>query len=110
MRVDLGGGRGTKKKKPLRLQRGDDEKHTHRNGGRLGKDEPEIAHGLSGRRFGGDLGCLSAAVRPRGMRGFFFQAEDGIRYGRVTGVQTCALRSAALKAQFRARSPERVYL
>src|SRR5690348_18386305 len=22
---------------------------------------------------------------------FFFQAEDGIRYGRVTGVQTCAL-------------------
>src|SRR5690348_17606810 len=24
-------------------------------------------------------------------RSFFFQAEDGIRYGRVTGVQTCAL-------------------
>src|SRR6266487_2790293 len=24
---------------------------------------------------------------------FFFQAEDGIRDGRVTGVQTCALRS-----------------
>src|SRR5690625_6217979 len=23
--------------------------------------------------------------------GFFFQAEDGIRYGHVTGVQTCAL-------------------
>src|SRR5690348_17523022 len=26
-----------------------------------------------------------------GMRVFFFQAEDGIRDGRVTGVQTCAL-------------------
>src|SRR5690348_18486673 len=25
------------------------------------------------------------------MRDFFFQAEDGIRDGRVTGVQTCAL-------------------
>src|SRR5690348_17667865 len=25
------------------------------------------------------------------MSGFFFQAEDGIRDGRVTGVQTCAL-------------------
>src|SRR5712691_3937561 len=62
-------GSGTQTTEPLRLERGDDEKHTHRNGGRLGKDEPEIAHGLSGRRFGGDLGCLSAAVRPRGMRG-----------------------------------------
>src|SRR5712691_2959497 len=60
---------GTRTTEPLRLQRGDDEKHAHRNGGRLGKDEPEIAHGLSGRCFGGDLGCLSAAVRPRGMRG-----------------------------------------
>src|SRR6266487_7027197 len=27
---------------------------------------------------------------------FFFQAEDGIRDGRVTGVQTCALPIAAL--------------
>src|SRR5690348_18504516 len=26
-----------------------------------------------------------------GLSFFFFQAEDGIRYGRVTGVQTCAL-------------------
>src|SRR5438876_1664052 len=26
-----------------------------------------------------------------GFRGFFFQAEDGIRDGRVTGFQTCAL-------------------
>src|SRR5712691_4267071 len=59
----------TRTTEPLRLQRGDDEKHTHRNGGRLGKDEPEIAHGLSGRCFGGDLGCLSAAVRPRSMPG-----------------------------------------
>src|SRR6266487_6496114 len=32
-------------------------------------------------------------LRTRFMRGsvFFFQAEDGIRYGRGTGVQTCAL-------------------
>src|SRR5690348_17881326 len=29
--------------------------------------------------------------RSRGRRYFFFQAEDGIRDGRVTGVQTCAL-------------------
>src|SRR5690606_40724296 len=29
------------------------------------------------------------------VRGFFFQAEDGIRVFHVTGVQTCALRSAA---------------
>src|SRR5438876_4412130 len=28
--------------------------------------------------------------------GFFFQAEDGIRDGRVTGVQTCALPISAL--------------
>src|SRR6266581_7198283 len=27
----------------------------------------------------------------QGARHFFFQAEDGIRDGRVTGVQTCAL-------------------
>src|SRR5207253_6829722 len=34
-----------------------------------------------------------AVVRGRGARGwsFFFQAEDGIRDGHVTGVQTCAL-------------------
>src|SRR2546429_4868891 len=30
-------------------------------------------------------GCAAARA------GFFFQAEDGIRYGAVTGVQTCAL-------------------
>src|SRR5690348_5733269 len=29
--------------------------------------------------------------RKEAVPGFFFQAEDGIRYGRVTGVQTCAL-------------------
>src|SRR5690348_18514145 len=27
---------------------------------------------------------------------FFFQAEDGIRDGRVTGVQTCAFRSTSI--------------
>src|SRR5690348_7773233 len=32
---------------------------------------------------------------------FFFQAEDGIRDGRVTGVQTCALPISALKGAAR---------
>src|SRR5689334_14081333 len=31
------------------------------------------------------------AVAPRSSSSFFFQAEDGIRDGTVTGVQTCAL-------------------
>src|SRR6266487_2737584 len=52
--------------------------------------------------------------RPRGTRlttgvFFFFQAEDGIRDGRVTGVQTCALpisgaASARCSSRSRARS------
>src|SRR5690348_6723931 len=33
-----------------------------------------------------DIGMADVAVQ-----NFFFQAEDGIRDGRVTGVQTCAL-------------------
>src|SRR5690348_2279193 len=33
----------------------------------------------------------NAVKRPEIDPGFFFQAEDGIRGGRVTGVQTCAL-------------------
>src|SRR5271154_7361475 len=37
----------------------------------------------------------------------FFQAEDGIRYGRVTGVQTCALPISLLfaRANNNARRP-----
>src|SRR5690348_17650793 len=35
------------------------------------------------------LVSCGAAVMPRSY--FFFQAEDGIRHVRVTGVQTCAL-------------------
>src|SRR6267154_6567284 len=31
---------------------------------------------------------------------FFFQAEDGIRDGRVTGVQTCALPISAIPRQY----------
>src|SRR2546430_693686 len=34
--------------------------------------------------------CVTIDVLPRTL-GFFFQAEDGIRYLTVTGVQTCAL-------------------
>src|SRR6266508_518215 len=33
--------------------------------------------------------CINIAEVKRFL--FFFQAEDGIRYGHVTGVQTCAL-------------------
>src|SRR5690349_1773170 len=40
--------------------------------------------------FAALLGRL-VAKRGDGMRGFFFQAEDGIRVLYVTGVQTCAL-------------------
>src|SRR6266487_4968678 len=38
-------------------------------------------------------GVSGLSRRPPGLprAGFFFQAEDGIRDGRVTGVQTCAL-------------------
>src|SRR5690348_17824463 len=35
---------------------------------------------------------------------FFFQAEDGIRDGRVTGVQTCALPISSAFAQSRAET------
>src|SRR6266581_8698478 len=35
---------------------------------------------------------------------FFFQAEDGIRDGRVTGVQTCALPIYAVDAALRGES------
>src|SRR5690348_18023375 len=40
------------------------------------------------------VGCAGLSLRRRGLilsYVFFFQAEDGIRDGRVTGVQTCAL-------------------
>src|SRR5438876_115485 len=37
--------------------------------------------------FAGSYGLSSTTARAF----FFFQAEDGIRDGRVTGVQTCAL-------------------
>src|SRR5438105_11021699 len=35
--------------------------------------------------------CLFVIGSGRGVHVFFFQAEDGIRYPLVTGVQTCAL-------------------
>src|SRR6201998_1392026 len=35
---------------------------------------------------------------------FFFQAEDGIRDGRLTGVQTCALPILSCKVNFLRRS------
>src|SRR5438876_1886195 len=37
---------------------------------------------------------------------FFFQAEDGIRAGRVTGVQTCALPISPLARELGGRAPE----
>src|SRR5439155_5941859 len=43
-------------------------------------------------------GCLSLVF-------FFFQAEDGIRAGHVTGVQTCALPISATPSSARGPSP-----
>src|SRR6266540_2697270 len=54
--------------------------------------------------------CLSAPF----FHFFFFQAEDGIRYRDVTGVQTCAFRSSSPGCQptgwrtFRERAPNRL--
>src|SRR5439155_11327165 len=39
---------------------------------------------------------------------FFFQAEDGIRDGHVTGVQTCALPISALRARAHGRGQDAV--
>src|SRR5690625_2459631 len=39
--------------------------------------------------------CFAASVISLWISFFFFQAEDGIRDGHVTGVQTCALPIAA---------------
>src|SRR5256885_1066974 len=68
---------------------------------------PRAVGGGAGRREGGARGGGGAASRGAGGRGlagegltgtqgggglfFFFQAEDGIRDYKVTGVQTCAL-------------------
>src|SRR5690348_18441783 len=41
------------------------------------------------------------------IRFFFFQAEDGIRDGRVTGVQTCALPIFDVRVPRRAQSAAR---
>src|SRR5438876_5050205 len=41
--------------------------------------------------FGVEFGGAQQAYRVACDLSFFFQAEDGIRDGRVTGVQTCAL-------------------
>src|SRR5579863_4858977 len=49
---------------------------------------PTHATTASGRDPASSSDC-ARAYSP--MTVFFFQAEDGIRYGRVTGVQTCAL-------------------
>src|SRR5690625_7114333 len=39
---------------------------------------------------------------------FFFQAEDGIRYGHVTGVQTCALPISGVGRVLKENNPETV--
>src|SRR6267143_3855741 len=46
------------------------------------------------------------AERKQTVFSFFFQAEDGIRDGTVTGVQTCALPISGLPAQLLARRPD----
>src|SRR5690348_17372538 len=42
--------------------------------------------------------CLHWTSTPGRVLVFFFQAEDGIRDGRVTGVQTCALPILTVKS------------
>src|SRR5256885_3208044 len=41
---------------------------------------------------------IASRVAPHGVQVFFFQAEDGIRDYKVTGVQTCALPISARRA------------
>src|SRR5256885_12020845 len=41
--------------------------------------------------FGAIAGGIASALSAGAMSDFFFQAEDGIRDYKVTGVQTCAL-------------------
>src|SRR5579863_659153 len=52
-------------------------------------------HSMSGRAGPSSCGRACSSCSSRRCSGvswrFFFQAEDGIRCGRVTGVQTCAL-------------------
>src|SRR4051794_18698110 len=74
---DSGGAVGVKKKKRVE--------------GRRGGDEARLAQR---RALGAGLQQQGGVVDDTGERVddcFFFQAEDGIRDGRVTGVQTCAL-------------------
>src|SRR5579862_9953909 len=62
------------------------------------RDEIEAGKSYCSRRFGG-ASCddNSAQIYARFDKNvFFFQAEDGIRDGTVTGVQTCALPILAL--------------
>src|SRR5256885_12607128 len=42
----------------------------------------------------------AGGTMPRKSVHFFFQAEDGIRYYKVTGVQTCALPISRLRGRF----------
>src|SRR5439155_3822511 len=50
----------------------------------------ELSRASLRRPFPTSIG-LSGGTQPSQGNGFFFQAEDGIRDGHVTGVQTCAL-------------------
>src|SRR5689334_11063900 len=48
--------------------------------------------GVDGALYAGGIFTFAGSVSARNVaRCFFFQAEDGIRDGTVTGVQTCAL-------------------
>src|SRR5438309_3411068 len=61
-------------------------------------DDPSQVHPLDGRPFPSSGHVLPMCVF------FFFQAEDGIRDGTVTGVQTCAL---PISSEPASRVPER---
>src|SRR5580693_10265350 len=53
------------------------------------------------------LKSRSRVLTPRNI--FFFQAEDGIRYGTVTGVQTCALPILSVRPRRRGRDYARIW-
>src|SRR5256885_11000084 len=75
---------------PLELLEPDPFQRTRSRRGWLADvaDAQKPVHALRGARV---LGSLSRGRGHRAIHHFFFQAEDGIRDYKVTGVQTCAL-------------------
>src|SRR3954465_11750338 len=85
MRVDLGGRRIIKKNRPFPACRPLPRPAPHLTAARSSAPAARAC----GVGEGGGGGAGGGGGRQGGF--CFFQAEDGIRYYRVTGVQTCAL-------------------